>query len=339
MSNITQPKHMQNKIAIFGDIQIHNYKMHGTGTSRLDNCIACLEDIYARCDAMGITTILFVGDMHDTFGVITVQTLLSTMASFKRLAGLYPNIRMYAISGNHDMATKNLIDSPCVSVLSYIAMTIPSNFSIVDRTYYHVAGEKDSSTVAVIGIPYFEYKEHYQNCLQQAVELAKKLKDGFSHTVILLTHQTPKGTDNDMIPADTNPADPEYKAFDFVFNGHIHKHQQITTNYWNVGSPLHRDAGDIGQEKGFLVLDLDTKKVSRVILTGYPEFKRISATDTPDPNHFNVVELVEDVAQIASHDVERFDTSLSNESIMENYWQEVDGKDKELLEVGLSFLK
>ena len=334
MSNITQPKYMQNKIAIYSDIQIHNYKSFGSGTSRLDNCLRCLEEIYERSHAMGIELILFAGDMHDTFGVITVQTLNKTVEAWLRIAKKYPKIVTLAISGNHDMASKNLLGSPCVSVLDYISNLIPSNFRIIDNACIHW----DNVTVA--GVPYYEYKEHFATMLADASSNAQLVREQLNRdNIILLTHQTPKGIGNDMIPADTNPADPEYKAFDFVFNGHIHKHQQITTNYWNVGSPLHRDAGDIGQEKGFLVLDLDTNKVSRVILTGYPEFKRISATDTPDPNHFNVVELVEDVAQIASHDVERFDTSLSNASIMENYWQEVDGKDKELLEVGLSFLK
>ena len=38
-----------------------------------------------------------------------------------------------------------------------------------------------------------------------------------------------------------------------------------------VGSPLHRDAGDLGQDKGFLVFDTDSNTFERVILD-YPVF-------------------------------------------------------------------
>ena len=86
----------------------------------------------------------------------------------------------------------------------------------------------------------------------------------------LIGSQTPSG----YVFEEGLDSKPLSESFDFVFNGHIHKYQQFQDNVFNIGSPLHQDWGDKWQDKGFLVLDTETKNIE-FIKTKYPEFREI----------------------------------------------------------------
>ena len=329
------------RIAIFGDLQIHNYKQHNTGTSRLDNCIQVLFDIGAYCRANDIKTVFFVGDIHDTFSVMLTVVVNKSVDAWLRFAETYPEITIYAITGNHDMGSKNLLNSPAITCLDYIERIIPNNFKNIDNKTFRI-GE----SLYVSGIPYYEYKEHYAIQLQATVDRIAAIEPAppvGAAKHYLLNHQTSKGIGNELIPFDTNPADPIYDNFAYTFCGHIHQRQQLTDRYYNVGSPLHRTEEDKGQKKGFIVLDTDTQVIEFVPLEGYPEFTEVMQGDEVPVEHVNDYVVVKpnlDVVKLsAKAKVEEFNTSLSNIQLMENYWKEVDGKDKARLSMGLSFLQ
>lgn len=318
---------------IFSDWHIHNYQQFNNDNQRLDYCIKVLFDIGEFCDKHGIKTILFGGDLYDTQKALLTLVVNKTVEAFKNFSDVYPDIEIIAISGNHDFATKNTMAKPAVTALSHISDVCP-NFHIIDRSVRKI------ETVSVYGIPYFEYQEDFDAALDKTAYDAK-------HTAgnkILLIHQTPR-MENSMIPHDTTAKDPRYAAFDHVFCGHIHSRMDLTDRFTLVGNPIHRDLADAGKKKGFLVMNLmkPEKGYKFIPLKGYPEFMEITeGEDMPEGSESNyvVVRPSMDEAKLSSEaNVEDFNSSVSSEDLMRNFWEEAEGKDEELLKVGLSFIK
>lgn len=57
------------------------------------------------------------------------------------------------------------------------------------------------------------------------------------------------------------------EPFDFALLGHIHRQQQVGPKAWYAGSPQYLDFGDMGQRKGFLLVEMgvDTEPTVEVI--------------------------------------------------------------------------
>ena len=219
-----------------------------------------------------------------------------------------------------------------------MAEVAPRNFILIDNDHVDIG---DGITIS--GIPYYEYAEHFDVRLEERVHTVKEYSD---HKNYLMIHQTPKGIGNEMIPTDCNPTDDKFKAFDFTFCGHIHKRQDLTSNFTVVGSPIHRDRGDIGQKKGFLVMDLQAPDAGYVFvhLDKYPEFIHAEValheeTVAGKDNDF-LIHQQDTIFDIKSNEanLEEFSTDLEASELIKNFWAEVDGNDEKLLEVGLSFL-
>jgi DNA repair exonuclease SbcCD nuclease subunit len=226
------------KIGVFSDIHIHDYTRFSTNGSRLASCLDCLDHILKY----DVDFFLFCGDLFDSQIAVSTQCIIRTVNIIKE-----SKKEIFAISGNHDMANKNIARQYFSSLEIVSGMT--SNFIVLDYKAIQVEGLK------FYGCPYMH-----------RVDLPKESLD----CNYLLMHNTPKQIDNKMIPYDVDLSDSFFASFECVFLGHIHKHQKFD-NAVMVGSPLHRDAGDLGQDKGFLVFDIDSNTFERVILD-YPVF-------------------------------------------------------------------
>lgn len=325
------------KVLIYSDIHIHNYKSYGKpDRSRLRVCLDVLEEIYFHAHENGIKHILFAGDLVDSQGKLPTSVVNGVLATFLKLAMKYPEIICYAISGNHDHASKNLIHEPAITALDFVADGVPNNFIIIDNKDKIIA-----DNILVSGVPYYEIPEHYNQALAQRKEAVDRYKQQEpKFYTILLVHQTPEGLPNPNIPTDTNPNDPVYYSWDDVNCGHIHDRMELTDRFTLVGNTHHRDRADEGKEKGFYVLDTVARKKKFVSLKGlYPEFitVRLGPGEVMpyDPVNYTVPEYTEAKALSGTVDTEDFAGDLSEQKLVENYWQEVDGEDKELLSIGL----
>jgi DNA repair exonuclease SbcCD nuclease subunit len=333
------------KVTIFSDLHIHDYKQYNNGGNRLTNCLDALEKMCKFSIDNGITTMLFGGDLFDTQKVLFVEVVNKTIERFIKIFSNYPELKIYAITGNHDQSSKSLIDSPAVSALDHLASIFPDNFIVVDNAVQEIA-----KGIVVVGIPYFEFKEHFQKRLQKLAETTAAIKagmeeEGLEPKAYLLIHQTARGNGNAMIPYDTDPTDEVYKIFDHVYCGHIHNREELTAGFTNIGSPMHRDLGDAGMQKGFYVRNLAKPEKGHkfIYLSGFPEFvvrKEGEAQGETDEANFVVVEPDYDALAAASTaNVEEFNTSLENKDLLTNFWKHADGKDKELLSIGLEFIQ
>ena len=310
---------------IFSDWHVNLFKRHDTNGSRLDHCTNVLMDIGAFCATKDIKTILFTGDMTDTHRALLIPVAIELIKVFKEFAKAYPEITIYAIDGNHDHYSKNLVGSRTVTSLDIISEVVPSStFKIVSNKSLRIEGED----IWLHGIPYYEFPEHYSQMLDE--RCAAKAKIAGRH--YLLIHQTPKDADNPMIAHDTLHTDARYMDFDHTFCGHIHARKQMCEHFTVVGNPIHKDATDAGIDKGFLVMNLAKPDNGTIFvkLQNYPEFvKVLKGEELPEYSlDYAIKEAnVEVLGTNIDADTSRFTSDLAAEDIVKNFWEEVGDSD------------
>jgi len=320
---------------VTSDIHIHSYKAYNEGGRRLKHGIAYLDYIFRLADVNGIKYILLPGDLFNNMIIIATSVVREVTKCLKSNFDKFPNILIIAVSGNHDQNTQSLFDSPGESALEYLTVIFP-NFILLDKAP-HTYFTKNNNTI--VGINYYEHSEHFRKVLE---EVGKNRMPGKIH---LLTHQT---IGSGLPIEDTiDPTDPLFDPFDFIYNAHIHSCEQVTDRFINIGSPMHRDAGDIGKKKGFWIVDLDdpVETISFVdITTKFPQFIYKTVGEEleewekdqyiiwqPD----NVTDNVTD-----KESTSKYRTDLSPQVIMQNYCDEVltEKEREEKLTYGLTLL-
>lgn len=326
---------------VFSDIQINSYKQFNKENCRLNNCLKALDEVFSFAAKKQINYILFPGDLYDTQKILGTEVVNRTIEIFLKWQKSNPEIQVIAISGNHDHATKNLVHSPAVTGLTHLDAVCP-NFYLIDNSDYF-----NGEGLVIYGIPYYERKEDYVARLTEVSARAAKGEDNSDRglTQLLLIHQTPSGTGNESYPVDTDINDPLYNPFEFVYCGHIHKHMLLSEKFMLVGSPIHRSLEDEGIDKGFVVTDLSNPQAGYKFISlnkKLPEFRRvIEGTLIPDEWQKDYITwLPKPISRDSKHQVatDQFKSDLSPATLIENYWNQVDGKDKELLSVGLQLV-
>lgn len=322
----------------FSDLHIHNYQQFDKNGSRLANCLNVLELVFKFAAKNGIEFILFSGDLYDNQKALPTEVVNLVVDKFAKMFATYTSITFLAISGNHDHASKNLLKKPAVTALSHLDLMF-DNFKLIDNTDYPL---DDNEEVGVIGVPYYEHSEDYHTALTDMLPFTNDYQK-----TILLCHQTPSGLNNPNIPFDTDVHNELYEGFELILNGHIHAFQEITPKFINVGSPLHRDLGDLGVNKGFLVIDTDAigeEKFYKFVSTKgkYPEFELVKLKEGEElkKDDFNYLIPIREVKQSMNLEIntEEFGGGLTDENLVRNYWKKV-SKDEALLFTGLKFLK
>lgn len=91
---------------------------------------------------------------------------------------------------------------------------------------------------------------------------------------ILLGHLDVQGAlypSGETISAGLNPT--HLAEFDLCLFGHVHRHQQLASNAWYVGSPFQQDFSERDQKKYVCILDLNTLAMEWEEITGFPQYK------------------------------------------------------------------
>ena len=312
------------RIAIFSDIQIHNYAKFNEGDSRLDNCIACFEEIITSAMEQGINTFFFAGDLFDSPKAVPTIVIDKFVFMFAGLRHKNPDFEIYCISGNHDQPFKYIPDKHLVNSIEIVRQLYPDNFHIVNEGYMKL----DRDTV-IWGIPYIRHINHFWEILE-SFKVDTKLNN------YLMIHQTPKGTLNMNIPHEVDPEHELFQQFDYVFAGHIHEYQHHTHNFVMVGSPLHRDLSDVGQDKGYLIFDTVDNKYQRVILDKYPKFSyKPLEKVTGEEKDFIIPTIEVEKTEEDTELEQNFAINKNPKELIQIYWEHNGDGDKELLEIGL----
>jgi DNA repair exonuclease SbcCD nuclease subunit len=327
------------KALIFSDLHVHDYKQHNEGGRRLKNGIAFLNYMFQLAHKNSIRYILMPGDLFNNMTQVATKAMNAIIICFQENLMIYPELQIIAVSGNHDQATKSLIDDWGESALGSLASIFPRNFFLLDD-YENDVLETDNGN-CIRGIPYLEHPEHFRKALTVVSE-GTQARTG--KTLLLMHQMVASGfADKD----DIQPDDSLFAKFHMVLNGHIHTNEQVTDKFINVGSPMHRDRDDMGKTKGFWVVDLDdpVNTISfKDITTKFPQF--IHKTVGEELTDWEKEQYVIWIPQTIQDDVKdaqlakNFNTSLAPAVIMENYCNEVlpESEREEKLSYGVSLL-
>ena len=298
------------KVVIGTDVHAHKYRAFNQDNRRLTNIVAAIEEMWDKAaELKGI--LCLVGDIFNTHQVLHVEAMDAVFKLFKRKIQEHKDTDVIFISGNHDQSTKNTVENPAISSVHSLAK-LSDNVHCIDDGYY------TRDDFEFTGVPYYPDPAQFKLALADLKEReVKSIKRKY-----LLMHQTVV-LDIALVPDDINPKDKLLEGYDYIFNGHIHDHSEVTDRFINVGTPLHRDMGDVGKDKGYLILDTETNTWERV-LTNYPQFRKLEdGEEVPEEwKDDYVVWIPKQIAVTVEEEEirEKFDHNrVSREELLQNF--------------------
>lgn len=291
-----------------------------------------VQDVFKYAHSIGANFILFNGDWFHELGKVPTNALNRSIEVLREMSRAYEDIYIVGISGNHDQHGRNTLETPSESALKALSQA-SRNFILFDYNY-DMFGTADDG-VQIFGIPYMEFPEDFYKILERMIPLINP-----SMVNILMTHQVPTGNE-DNIPSQIDTTNGLLEKFDLVLNGHIHRHQEYSGNMVTVGSPLHHDLGDLGQEK--YVLSIDTSNIRRITKkeTHYPQFRRLHSGEEIPANwegDYVVTDPPVIVDESGEISVEVFSANNTPTELIQAYGARMNVS-KEYMEVGLNLLK
>lgn len=273
------------KLLAFSDLHSHNHKRYaktdGLGmNTRLLVAIRALQQTRKLGEKLGITTIVFAGDLFDAKGKVPVVVLNKVFEEFVKWQGIFDVIM---IPGNHDFATRSG-GAHALEIFDEL-----EGFKVVHRPEKFTFGIRSGAVLNVTAVPYRDRMKdvwfrpepttticHARVCIAHGfVNGCKLSKDSVFDDAMIADHQGGK------IP----PAWLEEHTLSIV--GHIHYPQRMARgkNVLIPGQPYQGFPQDVGQERGVWEVTIkDGGKVSaKIHELNLPKFVRVIHRG-PDPS-------------------------------------------------------
>lgn len=287
--------------------------------------------------ANNITIIIGLGDLMDNRKTLDIEGLKECKRYFFDELQRY-NITLYSILGNHDIVYRNTlsVNSPSQVLREY------SNVIVVD------------SPMAIdnLGIDLIPWicKDNESECMDHISNSKNPICMGHFEIENFSMYkgvECKEGLSKDI-----------FSRYEYVFSGHYH-HKSNKDNIYYVGTPYELTWMDYGDERGFHILDTDTRKLS-FIENPYKMFNKIEYTEDYDfsnlskyersyikvivekrgdnfdvfmdhLNHINPIDvsIIENLNDISS-DVDVINESEDTITIMRNYIDGIKNKDLDL---------
>ena len=317
---------------IFSDMHFYNnpsksYVDDKGWYSWLHNQLILCSYIFEQAKEMGVTTVIHNGDLFHEKTRINIALYNVVWQFFQDR--VKEGFEIILNTGNHDLLTYN--DSALRPFSEMCTVISEPEILKFDKTNFKF-------------VPYGKEAD------------ALELPEGEGMTNILFTH-------TDIAGLKYGPTDYESGAplkhqllsdWDIVFNGHIHKPQELN-NIVSIGSPMIQDWGEVGEQKRmiqykdhnyrsialcgpeFVTLDRLTDKLKAKIATNTVDFFRIdvSSEQLTDPI-FQQYNVFPRVTRSEKREIRLRETESVDEEIRK-YVDIIDSKldKKKLLKIGL----
>lgn len=246
------------KIAIISDLHLGVHTNSSFWHTTATEWAGWLRDELTK---QKITDIIFCGDWHHNRSEISVSTLQISAD----ILDILKDFNLIAIAGNHDMFFKTRTDVNSLSIFKN-----RKNITIVDTDIavinyegktlslcpWNTSIEEIPKSTAIFG--HFEIETFSMNAYKMCSE-GIKTKDLLSKSPI-------------------------------VFSGHFHIRQQKNYNQGTViyiGNPFQMDFGDIDNDKGYYIFDINTSEYNFIKNTISPQYKKISISQLIDIDEFS----------------------------------------------------
>ena len=269
------------KILVFSDLHAHPFKEGHTEedgiNTRLKDCISVLDKVHALAIENGVDLILFGGDLFHTRKRVDTSAFTQVYAVLEEWT-----IPAYFLVGNHDQYDRQ--------GRVHSLQALPTNISVVDEPTVHLQADftpvnvltgadpaGKPPTVQICMIPYIHDTAEFVKALDEC----KAQVSEYAEYVLLLAHvgidgtKVGKGKYAYTIDSDVAIGDIEPELWDVVLLGHYHTAQSIAENVFYIGAPLQHGWADEGESRGCMLLDTDTREISRIRLDS-PRFRTLS---------------------------------------------------------------
>ncbi len=299
------------KIVHFSDLHFGSGERHGsinpeTGLSRrFEDFIAALDKVIDFTLKNDIDLVIFTGD---TYKHATPEPVYQREFA-KRIKILSVNkIPTILLIGNHDILYR-IDGSDALDIYSTLSVDYVTVFNKIELKNI----ETKNGFVQLVSLPHITKsrlltKEEYRNLSpkEQDKLMIEKVKEALGGCIqkldpklpsILIGHGTIEtaqfGSEQDLSIGKVLSYPLSYfqdKALDYVGFGHIHKHQILCEKplVLYAGSLERVDFGEEGEDKGFMYLELDGKKITHKFISTEPrEFITIECdlTESKDPQN------------------------------------------------------
>jgi DNA repair exonuclease SbcCD nuclease subunit len=205
---------------------------HATNEELFD-CTKLLELVERTAFAQDVHSIVFLGDLHNNFGVTSVKVTAFWRFWLKRLAERF---HVIALVGNHDMLGDGLPQPHALLAYDDLVSVIDTPTKLEDTLYIPYMAEPNLFLEAVAAYP-----------------LAKRI----------VCHQEFNGAQYDNGFFAPNGVDPGLMQVP-VLSGHIHTPQRLG-NVWYPGAPRWRTLSDAAVSQRFLyILDDDFTELFKI---------------------------------------------------------------------------
>lgn len=269
---------MATPIAIVtGDWHYHIWKQFNENNRRTLNTESFILDLFVRAQTLKVP-ILFDGDMYHTPKGLSTELICRSSIFWERIVGDF-NVRLIGISGNHDLDQINYEDHRANSLFAATVINYPSFMRCIDFDMICVGD------LMIFGIPYLTHNIGLKKLIERFSSLAENSK---ATTILLLHTDMPGALDTNGREIGEHTGIPRnmgefFKAFDFVFSGHIHKQQMLWENkVFMVGAPYQQRKSDSECKMGYHIL-YDNGMVG-FTPTNYPRFRYYNEDEEPENN-------------------------------------------------------
>lgn len=209
--------------------------------------------------------IFFEGDIFHSRESINVRVQNEAFEVFETLAKKFKR-GVYIILGNHDVYYKDNNEVNSLKSLSHLAQ----NIHIFEKPEIVTINNKHTFLM----LPWVESAQE----ISQIVLKHKGLCD------YIICHTDIKGASFDKWTKVEHGLDSKLlESFTRIWVGHIHRKQSFK-NVVYTGTPYQMDRGDIGNDRGFYILDLSGDQIIEtfVLNTFSPTFKKFDAYELMD---------------------------------------------------------
>lgn len=244
MTTIAKPK-----IGIISDLHLG---VHTNSTYWHGVAIKWAHWLRDEFRAKGIKDIVFCGDWHHNRSEISVSTLQISADILE----IFKEFNLISILGNHDVYYKHRIDVNSLSIFkgreNITIIDKPVTYEAFGKTITLCPWETEMSQIPKSDVIFGHFEiETFKMNQYKVCEEGTKIKD---------------------ILAKSN----------LVISGHFHtRHEKKYTKgtILYVGNPFQMDFGDVDNEKGYHILDLDTLEYTFHQNTVSPLYKKLKLSD------------------------------------------------------------
>lgn len=306
----------------FSDLHINLWTKFNDSNKRTLDHFRVLSLIKKKCLKYGCPA-LFCGDLfHKPEGMS--QDLMHL--AFSEMQKLEGDFRIYAISGNHDIAHNNSVKNP---QLSYVKLMERYNFMrCID--FHNV--EVPSSGIRIYGVPYLDHNLDLNEYIK-GLTLSDKTKN-----ILLLHTDYPGAKDTDGVEVGSceNLNTNLLQKFDLTLIGHIHKPQRLGKKVVMVGAPLQQRRTDKACSLGYWKIYSDMS-VKFCPFSFFPKFIDVDSEDKikDDGNYYTVISKLKEV-EVTENKVTR---DLSKKKLVKEYLKAKGIADKNKKRILLNIIK